>query len=98
MTLGHKTPAALLRRGVCGQTPLTQKIRRKAMRYRLIAASGLLVLSGCADAPQLTASRQGDAYPQEANVVCAVKAGDRQNYWNEQAAQLNGAVVVFRGE
>jgi uncharacterized protein YceK len=39
------------------------------MRYRLIAASGLLVLSGCADAPQLTASRQGDAYPQEANVV-----------------------------
>jgi uncharacterized protein YceK len=68
------------------------------MRYRLIAASGLLVLSGCADAPQLTASRQGDAYPQEASVVCAVKAGDRQNYWNEQTAQLNGADVVFRGE
>jgi len=68
------------------------------MRYRLIAASGLLVLSGCADAPQLTASRQGDAYPQEASVVCAVKAGDRQNYWNERAAQLNGALVIFQRE
>ena len=68
------------------------------MRYWLIAASGLLVLFGCAPAPQLTAYRQGDAYPEERGVVCAVKAGDRQNYWSEQAAQLNGAVVVFRGE
>ena len=68
------------------------------MRYLMIAASGLLVLFGCTAAPQLTADRQGDAYPEERGVVCAVKAGDRQNYWSEQAAQLNGALVIFRGE
>ncbi len=68
------------------------------MRYWLIAASGFLVLAGCAPAPQLTADRQGDAYPEERSVVCAVKAGDRQNYWSEQAALADGAVVIFRGE
>jgi hypothetical protein len=68
------------------------------MRYWFIAASGLLVLSGCAAGPQLAASRQSDAYPEERSVVCAVKAGDRQNYWNERDARLNGAVVVFQGE
>ena len=68
------------------------------MQYWLIAASGLLMLSGCAPGPQLTADRQGDAYPQERGVVCAVRAGDRQNYWSEQAAQANGALVIFRGE
>ena len=68
------------------------------MRYWFIAASGFLMLSGCAAGPQLAASRQSDAYPEEQGVVCAVKAGDRQNYWTEQAAQLNGAVVIFRGE
>src|SRR5437899_993678 len=72
--------------------------RRKAMRYWLIAATGLLVLSGCAPAPQRTAYREGHAYPGERGVVCAVKAGDRQNYWSEQAAQLNGALVIFKGE
>jgi hypothetical protein len=68
------------------------------MRDWLIAASGFLVLSGCAPTPQLTADRAGDTYPEERGVVCAVKAGDRQNYWTEQAAQANGAVVIFRGE
>jgi hypothetical protein len=68
------------------------------MRCWLVAASGAFVVSGCAAAPQLAADRQSDAYPQEASVVCAVKAGDRQNYWNEQAALANGAVVVYRGE
>jgi hypothetical protein len=68
------------------------------MRYSLIAVSGLLMLSGCATASQPTAHRQGDAYPEEQGVVCAVKAGDRQNYWNERAAQLNGALVIFKGE
>ncbi len=68
------------------------------MRYWLIAASGLLLLFDCAPAPQLTAYRQGEAYPEEQGVVCAVKAGDRQNYWGEQAAQANGALVIFRGE
>jgi hypothetical protein len=68
------------------------------MRYSLIAASGLLVLSGCTTTQQPTAYRQGDAYPEEQGVVCAVKAGDRQNYWSERAAQPNGALVIFRGE
>jgi hypothetical protein len=68
------------------------------MRYWFVAASGFLVLFGCAPAPQLTAYRQSDAYPEERSVVCAVKAGDRQNYWNERDARLNGAVVVFQGE
>ena len=72
--------------------------RSKAMRYSLIAVSGLLVLFGCATTQQPTAYRRGDAYPAEQGVVCAVKAGDRQNYWNERAAQLNGALVIFRGE
>ena len=69
------------------------------MRYPVVvASSGLLLLVGCAATPQLTAYRQSDAYLQEAGVVCAVKAGDRQNYWSERAAQLNGALVIFRGE
>jgi hypothetical protein len=68
------------------------------MRYSVIAASGLLVLFGCAPALQPAAYREGQACPQERGVVCAVKAGDRQNYWNERAAQLNGALVIFQGE
>ena len=72
--------------------------RRKEIRYSFIAVSGLLVLFGCATTQQPTAYRRGDAYPAEQGVVCAVKAGDRQNYWNERAAQLNGALVIFRGE
>jgi hypothetical protein len=60
--------------------------------------TGFLALFGCAAPRQFTAYRQGDAYPEERGVVCAVKAGDRQNYWNERDAQLNGAVVVFQGE
>jgi hypothetical protein len=72
--------------------------RRKAMRYSLIAVSGFLGLSGCATTQQPTAYREGQFYPTEQGVVCAVKAGDRQNYWNERAAQANGALVIFRGE
>jgi hypothetical protein len=68
------------------------------MRYWFVAASGFLMLSGCAAGPQLAASRQSDAYPEERSVVCAVKAGDRQNYWTERDALMNGAVVVFQGE
>jgi hypothetical protein len=68
------------------------------MRYSFIAAAGFLILSGCAPAQQFTGYREGQAYPEERGVVCAVKAGDRQNYWNERAAQLNGALVIFNGE
>jgi hypothetical protein len=79
-------------------TKVEKAAQRKAMRYSLSAVSGLLVLFGCTTTQQPTAYRQGDAYPTEQGVVCAVKAGDRQNYWNERAAQLNGALVIFRGE
>jgi hypothetical protein len=69
------------------------------MRYSFIAVPGFVVLFGCSINPQqLTDQREGDAYPQGRGIVCAVKAGDRQNYWNERAAQLNGAVVIFQGE
>ena len=67
------------------------------MRYSFIAVSGLLVIFACAP-QQLAAYPQTEAYPGEQGVVCAVKAGDRQNYWNDRAAQLNGAVVIFKGE
>jgi hypothetical protein len=68
-----------------------------AVRYSFIAISGLLVLFGCAP-QQLAAYREAEAYPEEQGVVCAAKASDRQNYWNERAAQLNGALVIFNGE
>ena len=68
-----------------------------AVRYPFIAGFGLLVLFGCAP-QQLAAYREAEAYPEEQGVVCAAKAGNRQNYWNERAAQLNGATVIFRGE
>jgi hypothetical protein len=47
---------------------------------------------------QLAAYPEGQAYPAERGVVCAVKAGARQNYWSERAAQLNDALVIFKGE
>ena len=69
------------------------------MRGCSIVLIGTLALAGCA-APvqQIGAYPQTDAYPQERSVVCAVKLGMRQNYWTAQAAQLDGAVVVFNGE
>ena len=38
------------------------------------------------------------AYPEERGVVCAVKYGMRQNYWNAALAQADGAMVIFLGE
>ena len=68
-----------------------------AVRYPFIAGCGLLVLFGCAP-QQLAAYREAEAYPEEQRVVCAVKAGDRQSYWNERTARLDGALVVLAGE
>jgi len=68
-----------------------------AVRYSFIGVSRLLVIFGCAP-QQLAAYPQTEAYPEEQGVVCAVKAGDRQNYWHDRAAQINGAVVIFKGE
>ena len=69
------------------------------VRASLIVLIGTLALAGCA-APvqQLGAYPRTDAYPQERGVVCAVKYAMRQNYWNAQAAQRDGAVVIFAGE
>jgi hypothetical protein len=68
------------------------------MRHALIAVSGVLALFGCATAQPSIGYREGQGYPEERNVVCGVKAGDRQNYWNERTALLDGALVIFKGE
>ena len=31
-------------------------------------------------------------------LVCAVKAGQRQSYWNDGVAQRDGAMVLLAGE
>ena len=80
--------------------PVDQKWRvDRRMRACSIVLISTLAIAGCA-APvqQIGAYPQTDAYPQERGVVCAVKYGMRQNYWTAQAAQLDGAVVVFTGE
>ncbi len=66
--------------------------RRQAMRSSCAALSGFLVLLGCASQQQLA------VYPEGQAPVCAVKAGDRQSYWNERAARLDGAFVILTGE
>jgi len=69
------------------------------MRHSLIALTAFSALIGCA-APvqQISAYPVTDAYPQERGVVCAVKYGMRQNYWNAGLAQADGATVIFIGE
>lgn len=67
--------------------------QRRAPQAPFLTVSLLLVLLGCtAQPPQVAAS----ANPQLP--VCAVKNGDRQSYWNEQAARVDGAFVVLAGE
>ena len=61
------------------------------MRHWLTAISALLTLLGCTT-QQVAISPEGRA------PVCAVKAGERQSYWNERTARLDGAVVMFPGE
>ena len=79
--------------------PPVDQTRRVDRRMRACSIVLISTLAGCA-APvqQIGAYPQTDAYPQERGVVCAVKYGMRQNYWTAQAAQLDGAVVVFNGE
>ena len=61
------------------------------MRFSLSAVFAALVLLGCA-------AQQVALRPAGQTAVCGAKAGDRQNYWNEQAAVAAGAFVVFQGE
>jgi hypothetical protein len=58
----------------------------------LIGLSALLVLLGCVTQPPVAASANAQL------PVCAVKRGERQSYWSERAAQLDGAFVVLAGE
>jgi hypothetical protein len=67
------------------------------VEIRLIAISGLIALCGCAS-QQSGVYREGQAYPTEQAVVCGVKAGNKQNYWNLRAAQTDGAMILFTGE
>jgi hypothetical protein len=66
---------------------------RQAARAVFGAACGLFVLLGCAAQPPQLAASGNAQLP-----VCAVKGGDRQSYWSEQAARLDGAFVVLAGE
>jgi hypothetical protein len=60
------------------------------VRHAALAFAALLLL-GCA--PQQLAANVNEGAP-----VCAVKAGQRQSYWNEEAARRDGALVVLAGE
>jgi hypothetical protein len=64
---------------------------RQSARYAFIAVSRLVVLFGCVT-QQLAVDPAGQA------AIWAVKAGDRQSYWNERAAKLDGALVILAGE
>jgi hypothetical protein len=61
------------------------------VRYSVSAVSALLVLLGCT-AQQVAVRQVGQT------IVCAVKAGEKQNYWNEEAARSAGALVILAGE
>ena len=61
------------------------------MRYSVSAVSALLVLLGCT-ALQVAVRQVGQT------IVCAVKAGEKQNYWNEEAARSAGALVILAGD
>jgi hypothetical protein len=51
--------------------------------HRGICTSGAIWLR---DTQQLATYPEAQAYPQEQGVFCAVKAGDRQDYWTARAA------------
>ena len=71
----------------------------RSMRDSVIALTSLVALVGCAlPLQQIGATPQREAYPQERGVVCAVKYGVRQNYWDAGTAQRDGATMIFAGE
>lgn len=72
--------------------PLKSAQRRPAQAF-FIALSALVALLGCeAQPPQVAASGSAQL------PVCAIKGAERQSYWNDQAAQRDGAFVVLAGE
>jgi len=60
------------------------------MRYLMLSLAAS-VLFGCV--PQQLAVKPNGQAP-----VCAVKAGQRQSYWNEAVARGDGAIVLLAGE
>ena len=69
--------------------PLHLTGRGGGVQYSFIAVLGFIGLFGCSINPQqLKPQREGDAYPEGRGIVCAVRAGDRQNYWNEQPSTM----------
>ena len=67
------------------------------MRYSFIAAFALVALTDCATgAPP--AQRPPPVCPEGQTIVCAVKAGEMQSYWNVCDAKRDGAIVMFAGE
>ncbi len=69
---------------------------QRAMRYSSIAAFALVAPIGGATAAFPT--QQLPACPEGQTIVCAVKAGEMQSYWNVCDAKRDGALVMFAGE
>jgi hypothetical protein len=66
------------------------------MRYALIAAFALAALAGGGTAAPPTQPLAVCAAGQAP--VCAVRAGQRQSYWNACAARQDDAIVILAGE
>ncbi len=64
------------------------------MRYFSIAAFALVALAGNATVPSPTPP----PCPEGTTIVCAVKAGEMQSYWNACDAKRDGALVMSAGE
>ena len=62
-------------------------------RSSVAVLSIVFTVLGCAAQPPQVAASGNAQLP-----VCAVKGGDRQSYWSEQAARRDGAFVVLAGE
>jgi hypothetical protein len=66
------------------------------MRYPSIATFALVALAGNATA--IPPAQPPSVCPEGQTIVCAVKAGEMQSYWNVCDAKRDGALVMFAGE
>ena len=66
------------------------------MRISSVSAFTLVLLIG--NAAAAPPARQPAACPEGQTIVCAVKAGEMQSYWNVCDAKRDGALVMSAGE
>jgi hypothetical protein len=67
-----------------------------AMRFSSIAAFALVALTGNATVAPPTPPPS--VCPEGTTIVCAVKDGEMQSYWNVCDAKRDGALVMSAGE